>query len=195
MTPAARGTTAVDGGDSLPPDALEPDPKYRGVLEWVWSFSARSRTPEEMSTQRATKLDRMYALLAALEHPEWAFPSLLVAGTKGKGSTVAMLAACLQAQGLRTGRYTSPHLVNWRERTCVDAQPISEESVLALAEPIRTAVLNLARALGHVWRGPRFCFSLFRPWITNRRGGGRAWRRWSIGRTQPIRAAGFGDPL
>jgi dihydrofolate synthase / folylpolyglutamate synthase len=102
-----------------------------------------------MSTQRTTKLERMYALLAALDHPERAFPSVLVAGTKGKGSTVAMLAACLQEQGLRTGRYTSPHLVNWRERTCVDAQPIGIDSVLALAEPIRRAVDTLAPALGH----------------------------------------------
>jgi dihydrofolate synthase/folylpolyglutamate synthase len=101
-----------------------------------------------MSTQRATKLDRMAALLAALDHPERAFPSLLVAGTKGKGSTVAMLGGCLQAQGLRTGRYTSPHLVNWRERTCVDAHPISVDAVLALAEPIRRAVETMAPSLG-----------------------------------------------
>src|ERR1700681_4459499 len=146
--PAAHSTTSGDRGYSLPPDALDPDPKYRAALEWVWSFSARPRTPEEMSTQRATKLDRMSALLAALEHPERAFRSLLVAGTKGKGSTVAMLAACLQAQGLRTGRYTSPHLVNWRERTCVDAQPISADSVLALAEPIHRAVETMAPSLG-----------------------------------------------
>jgi dihydrofolate synthase/folylpolyglutamate synthase len=90
----------------------------------------------------------MHALLAALDHPEREFPSLLVAGTKGKGSTVAMLSGCLQAQGLRTGRYTSPHLVNWRERTCVDAQPIGTDSVVALAETIRRAVEGLAPALG-----------------------------------------------
>ncbi|MGI9145032.1 MAG: bifunctional folylpolyglutamate synthase/dihydrofolate synthase [Chloroflexota bacterium] len=134
--------------DSLPPDALEPDAKYREVLKWVWSFSARPRTPEEMSRQRATKLDRMRALLAGLDHPEREFPSVLVAGTKGKGSTLAMLDACLRAQGVRTGRYTSPHLVNWRERTCVDAQPIGVESVVALAGPVRRALDNLAPALG-----------------------------------------------
>src|SRR2546425_2223239 len=101
-----------------------------------------------MSAQRATNLDRMCALLAAVDHPERAFPSLLVAGTKGKGSTVAMLSACLQAQGLRTGRYTSPHLVNWRERTCVDGKPIGVESVLTLAAPIRQAVESLPASLG-----------------------------------------------
>ena len=119
-----------------------------------------------MSTQRATKLDRMSALLAALDHPERAFPSLLVAGTKGKGSTVAMLSACLRAQGLHVGRYTSPHLVNWRERTCVDAQPISVESVLALAEPIRRAVDHLAPGLGQPTTfevGTAFAFLYFAP--------------------------------
>src|SRR5438067_111398 len=101
-----------------------------------------------MAAQRAVKLERMYTLLASLGHPELRFPSVLVAGTKGKGSTVAMLDACFRAAGYRTGRYTSPHLINWRERTCVGAQPISTEDVLALLEPIRGAVDRLPRALG-----------------------------------------------
>jgi dihydrofolate synthase/folylpolyglutamate synthase len=122
---------------SLPPDLAEPDPTYRQVLDWVWSFSARPRTVEQMAAQRAVKLERMQRLLDALGHPERRFPSLLVAGTKGKGSTVAMLAACLQAAGYRTGRYTSPHLVNWRERTAIDGMPISTDAVVALAERIR----------------------------------------------------------
>ncbi|MDQ6675619.1 MAG: bifunctional folylpolyglutamate synthase/dihydrofolate synthase [Chloroflexota bacterium] len=106
----------------------------------------------------------MSALLAALDHPERAFPSVLVAGTKGKGSTVAMLSACLQAKGLRTGRYTSPHLVNWRERTCINAQPISVDSVLTLAEPIHRAVDALAPALGPPTTfevGTAFAFAYF----------------------------------
>jgi dihydrofolate synthase / folylpolyglutamate synthase len=118
------------------------------VLDWVWSYSARPRTPDELAAQRAVKLERMRALLSALGRPEQNFPSILVAGTKGKGSTVAMLSACLRAAGLRTGRYTSPHLINWRERTCVDAHPISTDAVLALAEPIRLAVDKLPSSLG-----------------------------------------------
>src|SRR6266542_1985968 len=106
---------------SLPPDSAEPDPAYRAVLDWVWSFSARQRSASEMAAQRVSKMERMAALLAALDHPEARFAAVLVAGTKGKGSTVAMLSACLEAAGLRTGRYTSPHLLNWRERTCIDA--------------------------------------------------------------------------
>ncbi|MBV9326301.1 MAG: bifunctional folylpolyglutamate synthase/dihydrofolate synthase [Chloroflexi bacterium] len=118
------------------------------MLEWLWSFSARKRSAHEMAVQRAVKLERMYALLAVLGHPESRFPSLLVAGTKGKGSTVAMLSACLRAAGYRTGRYTSPHLVNWRERTTIDAQPISADEVLGLAGPVRHAVESLPNSLG-----------------------------------------------
>src|SRR5207253_8549564 len=114
----------------------------------VWSFSARPRSVETMAAQRALKLERMGVLLAGLGHPERGLRSVLVAGTKGKGSTVAMLSACLQAANLRTGRYTSPHLVNWRERACVDGRAISVEDVLALAEPIRHAVAELPEALG-----------------------------------------------
>ncbi len=101
-----------------------------------------------MAAQRAAKLDRMRALLQALGQPETSFPSVLVAGTKGKGSTVAMISACVQAAGLRAGRYTSPHLVNWRERTSIDAKPISTRAVIALAEPIREAVDQLSPRLG-----------------------------------------------
>src|SRR5919202_161755 len=133
---------------SLPPDAAEPDPRYRAVLDWVWSFSARPRTADELTAQRAAKLERMRALLDALGRPEHSYPSVLVVGTKGKGSTVAMSSACLSAAGLRTGRYTSPHLVNWRERACVDAQPISVDAVLNLAEPIRRAVEQVPSELG-----------------------------------------------
>ena len=101
-----------------------------------------------MALQRAVKLERMDALLAALEHPERRFPSVLVAGTKGKGSTVAILSACLRAAGYRTGRYTSPHLVNWRERTTIDAEPISASEVLTLADPVRRAIDRVPSSLG-----------------------------------------------
>jgi dihydrofolate synthase/folylpolyglutamate synthase len=137
----------VGSPSSLPPDALETDQTYRAVLEWVWSFSARPRSAEEMAAQRTLKLDRMQALLANLGHPERGLAAVLVAGTKGKGSTVAMTSACLQAAGLRTGRYTSPHLVNWRERACIDGQPIAVDEVITLAEPIRRAVERLPATL------------------------------------------------
>ncbi len=118
------------------------------MLDWVWSFSARPRTADEIVGQRAVKLDRMRALLRALGDPQDAFQSLLVAGTKGKGSTVAMLASCLRQGGIRTARYTSPHLVNWRERTWVDGAVITPAEVLSLAPLLRGAVDALRPDLG-----------------------------------------------
>jgi dihydrofolate synthase/folylpolyglutamate synthase len=145
---AKQQRDSLGGVASLPSDESEPDPAYRAVLDWIWSFSARPRSAEQIAAQRAIKLERMDALLSALGHPERQFQSVLVAGTKGKGSTVAMLSGCLAAGGYRTGRYTSPHLVNWRERTCVNGQPISTADVLELAEPVRNAVDTLSEDLG-----------------------------------------------
>ena len=133
---------------SLPLDEFEPDPTYRAALEWVWSFSARRRSSAEMATQRAVKLERMQALLAGLGHPGLRFPSVLVAGTKGKGSTVAMIHACLTAAGYTAGRYTSPHLLNWRERTVIGTSPISTDRVISLAEPVRVAIGRVPTSLG-----------------------------------------------
>ncbi len=74
------------------------------------------------------------ALLDAMGSPQLAFPSFHVAGTNGKGSVVSMLDAVLRESGLRVGRYTSPHLIDFRERICVDGVPISEEDVMRFAE-------------------------------------------------------------
>jgi dihydrofolate synthase/folylpolyglutamate synthase len=112
-----------------------------------------------MAAQRAVKLDRMRHLLDVLGNPERGFPAVLVAGTKGKGSTVAMLAAALHAAGFRTGRYTSPHLVNWRERICIDARPISTDEVLELAPPIQRAAADPELTTFEV--GTAFAFELF----------------------------------
>jgi dihydrofolate synthase/folylpolyglutamate synthase len=74
------------------------------------------------------KLDlaRIRALVAALDHPERACPAVLIAGTNGKGSVAAMVERALRAAGLRTGRYTSPHLVRPEERVAIDGVPVDE---------------------------------------------------------------------
>ena len=71
-------------------------------------------------------LAHMRVLLAALDNPERRFPSVLIAGTNGKGSTAATLASILQASGLRTGLYTSPHLVRINERIEIEGAPIGD---------------------------------------------------------------------
>jgi dihydrofolate synthase/folylpolyglutamate synthase len=77
-------------------------------------------------------LDHMRVLLAALDRPERRFPSVLIAGTNGKGSTAATLASILQASGLKTGLYTSPHLVRINERIRVNGEEVSDDAFAAL---------------------------------------------------------------
>ncbi len=82
-------------------------------------------------------LEQIRALLDLLGRPEQAFRSLVVAGTNGKGSVVAMLERALRAAGYRTGRYTSPHLVDLEERFAVDGQPIVPSVLDAIAARIQ----------------------------------------------------------
>jgi len=84
-------------------------------------------------------LENMRALLARVGEPERRFRSLHIGGTNGKGSTAAMTAAMLQAAGYRVGLYTSPHLVDFRERIRVDGAMIPEARVAALTDRLRAA--------------------------------------------------------
>jgi dihydrofolate synthase/folylpolyglutamate synthase len=89
------------------------------------------------------KLDRMRALLELLGNPQDRLRIIHVAGSKGKGSTSAMLANILRLAGHRTGLFTSPHLCRVEERIQVDGTPISAEDLAALMQDVRRAVLAL----------------------------------------------------
>ena len=85
-------------------------------------------------------LAHVRVLLNALDHPERRFPSVLIAGTNGKGSTAATLASILQASGLRTGLYTSPHLVRINERIRINGETIDDEKFALVHDMVeRTA--------------------------------------------------------
>jgi len=73
-------------------------------------------------------LDRMRRMMTVLGSPEQAFPSIQVLGTNGKSSTTRMTAAILTRHGLRTGAYTSPHLVAYRERILIDEREIEADA-------------------------------------------------------------------
>ncbi|QLE55629.1 folylpolyglutamate synthase/dihydrofolate synthase family protein [Nostoc sp. TCL26-01] len=85
-------------------------------------------------------LSRIVNLLANLGNPQQRVPVIHVAGTNGKGSVCAYLSAVLTEAGYRTGRYTSPHLVDWTERICLDEQPISHEELCQLLLQVQAAV-------------------------------------------------------
>ena len=82
----------------------------------------------ELTQTPSLKFDlaNMRVLLGELDHPELRVPGVLIAGTNGKGSTAATLASILKASGLRTGLYTSPHLVQINERIRINAKPIGD---------------------------------------------------------------------
>jgi dihydrofolate synthase / folylpolyglutamate synthase len=85
-------------------------------------------------------LTHMRVLLSAMGHPENGFPAVLVAGTNGKGSTAASLTSILQASGLKTGLYTSPHLVRINERIRLNGEPIADGDFAQLHDVVdRTA--------------------------------------------------------
>jgi dihydrofolate synthase/folylpolyglutamate synthase len=88
----------------------------------------------ELAQTPSNKFDlaHMRVLLRAMNHPERAFSSVLIAGTNGKGSTAATLASILQASRLKTGLYTSPHLVRINERIRVNGEEISDDDFARL---------------------------------------------------------------
>src|SRR5688572_23721361 len=91
-------------------------------------------------------LETMQALLEALGEPQAAFPTLLVAGTNGKGSVTAYADAALRAAGLRCGRYTSPHLVRVNERIAVGGVEIAPDALEEAVDEVRRAARRLVRA-------------------------------------------------
>ena len=85
-------------------------------------------------------LSRIVSLLARLGNPHHQVPIIHVAGTNGKGSVCAYLSAVLTEAGYKTGRYTSPHLVDWTERICINEQPIDSNNLCELILQVQAAI-------------------------------------------------------
>ena len=94
---------------------------YAGALEYLYA---------RVTGGWKLGLDTTRALARAMGDPHERYPTLHVAGTNGKGSAVATLDALLRARSLRVGRYTSPHLVDFRERICVNGVPMPEDAMV-----------------------------------------------------------------
>ncbi|HET7100262.1 MAG TPA: folylpolyglutamate synthase/dihydrofolate synthase family protein [Terriglobia bacterium] len=95
---------------------------------------------------RKFDLDAIRAILAALGHPERRYPTAIVAGTNGKGSTTAMLAAILERAGYRTGLYTSPHLIRVNERIRINGRELSDDEFAAAFTAVHQVVEKLIGA-------------------------------------------------
>lgn len=99
---------------------------YSGALRWLGERFDVERTRAASVPREAFRLDRMQAMLEALGNPQDSLRCVHVAGTKGKGSTCEMTAASLEACGFTVGVYTSPHLVDVRERIRINRKPIAQ---------------------------------------------------------------------
>lgn len=118
----------------------ETDAAYQQALDYLYSFVDYSLTRNLRYSAEKFDLTRMVALLERLDNPHQACPVIHVAGTKGKGSTAALIASVLQAGGYRVGFYTSPHLQEYTERIQVNGQPISPAEMVELVEYIKPHV-------------------------------------------------------
>jgi dihydrofolate synthase / folylpolyglutamate synthase len=121
----------------------------RSSLEWLLGFS----DPElgvgwnpRASRAARWRLGRMRALLDLAGRPDRRMRVVLIAGTKGKGSTAAFLAAILQAAGARAGLFTSPHLQTYRERVRIDGAMLGEADFGRAIDDLRPIVARLRRA-------------------------------------------------
>lgn len=114
--------------------------EYHDALRYLYSLVDYEKRRIEQYTPREFKLDRVVEFLDKLGNPHHNYPTIHIAGTKGKGSVSAMLAAIARAGGLRTALYISPHLHTYRERIQIDGEPIAREVLADLIAEVRPAV-------------------------------------------------------
>lgn len=129
----------ADDPAGAPPSAAERASEF--LLGRI-NYERTSRIPYN---KRHLKLDRMRELLTRLGSPDAGLPIVHVAGTKGKGSTSAMIAGILQSAGYDTGLFTSPHLESIQERFVVNGQACPGDELLALVDQLRPVVEEMDR--------------------------------------------------
>jgi dihydrofolate synthase/folylpolyglutamate synthase len=124
-------------------DAVPQSSARQAALDWLMGRINYERTSHIPYQERQLKLDRMRQLLTRLGQPDAGMKIVHVAGTKGKGSTSAMIAAMLAAAGYRTGLFSSPHLERIEERFAVDGEPCLAEELVALIDRLRPVALAM----------------------------------------------------
>jgi len=115
---------------------------YHSTVEQLYALG------HELASTPSHKFDLVYVreMLAALGNPERRFPSVLIAGTNGKGSTAATLASILRVAGYKTALYSSPHLVRINERIRVNGEPISDVEFSETYDRVERAAQQLLHA-------------------------------------------------
>lgn len=121
---------------------------YQEALERLMSLANFERS-KQFPSHRSFHLERMTVLMERLGNPHIKIPTIHVAGTKGKGSTSAIITSILSAQGLNVGLYTSPHLHRTVERIRVGLDPITQENFAALVNDIWPVVHSVGQTGPH----------------------------------------------
>jgi dihydrofolate synthase / folylpolyglutamate synthase len=119
---------------------------YAAAVDHLYALGHELAPPPSGAPRRKFDLAHMRILAAALGDPQATFPSVLIAGTNGKGSTAATLASILAAGGYRTGLYTSPHLVRVNERIQIDGAQIPDENFAQLYFQVDETARRLVEA-------------------------------------------------
>lgn len=113
---------------------------YQEALEYIYRFVNYEHRVHYTYSEETLNLKRVADALSRLGDPHRRFRAVHIAGTRGKGSTAAMIESCLRAAGYRTGLYTSPHLHSFRERIQVGGQPITPEALAEVVSRCRAAL-------------------------------------------------------
>ncbi|MCC7105804.1 MAG: bifunctional folylpolyglutamate synthase/dihydrofolate synthase [Chloroflexi bacterium] len=116
------------------------------ALDWLFGLGNLEAQPPSTWDVAHFTLARPAALLESIGSPQRTFKSVLIAGTKGKGSTSTLLASLLHAHGVHVGLYTSPHLLRYVERYQLDGLPVADEELAAAIERLRPAVASVEAA-------------------------------------------------
>ena len=119
--------------------------EYREALDYIYSLTNYEAAPAQAYSSANYDLRRMEYILESVGSPHLGPVTVHIAGTKGKGSTAAMVASALSASGYATGLYTSPHLHTIRERIRVDEKLISPEDMAHLTERLKPLVQEMNR--------------------------------------------------
>ena len=130
------------------PDAAAGPATYSEALRYLYDRVDLERARQNRMTADMFKLDRMHALLEQLGNPHQAVRFVHIAGTKGKGSTCEMTASCLEACGYTVGTYTSPHLIDIRERIRINRKLIAHADFTRLVLRVREAASAVEEAHG-----------------------------------------------
>lgn len=119
---------------------MDIETKYQEALDYLYTFIDYSMTRNMRYTEDKFNLDRMHKFMELFDNPHKKYPVIHVAGTKGKGSTSALIAHALYEQGYKVGFYTSPHLHDFCERIQVDFIPMKHEEMVAIVDDMRSKI-------------------------------------------------------